>query len=113
MQLRIGLASLALAFRAIAQDTSVILPHVDAGGLVSWTATIDATTVKRFVDTGEVIDGGVRQREALNHWLDDRLAAVPWCGHGWHYRLEEKDKYIEPLDDGRLRVRGICNAASH
>ncbi|MEA3179454.1 MAG: hypothetical protein QOI59_2977 [Gammaproteobacteria bacterium] len=39
-----GQGTAALAFSRSAQADSPIEPHVDAGGIVSWTATIDAET---------------------------------------------------------------------
>ena len=109
MERLIALASLTLAFTAAAKEPSVILPHVDPGGIVSWTAMIDAATVKTFVDAGGGNDREGRQTQALGRWLDEHLAAVRWCKQGWRYRTENR-AYIEELEDGRLRVLGICHA---
>ena len=104
-----ALASLTLAVTAAAEEPSVILPHVDPGGIVSWTATIDAATVKTFVDAGGGANQEGQQTQALGRWLDEHLAAVSWCKQGWRYRTENP-AYIEELEDGRLRVLGVCHA---
>jgi len=108
MERIIALAVLGLPFTASAKEPSVILPHVDAGGTVSWTAMIDAATVKTFVDAGGGTNREGRQTQALGRWLDEHLAAVSWCKQGWRFRTEDP-KYIEEFGDGRLRVLGICH----
>jgi hypothetical protein len=87
-----------------------IVPHVDSGGRVSWTATIDAATVQTFVDAGPDERTAFKRQQALDHWLDERLAAVGWCRH-WRYRTEDA-AYIEALKDGALRVMGVCDNSS-
>lgn len=107
---KLGATFILFVGRVSAQEISAILPHVDAGGVVSWTATIDAVTVKTFVDAGGRGNRESTQTQALARWLDEHLAAVTWCKQGWRYRTENPE-YIEELEDGRLRVLGICHAA--
>jgi hypothetical protein len=113
MHMHITLGTAALAFSLLAQADSPIEPHVDPGGVVSWTATIDAETVNEFIDTASgAVEQDSRRIAALGRWLDVRLAAVSWCRHGWMYQTSD-EHYIEPLEDGRLRVRGVCHAENH
>jgi hypothetical protein len=97
MEMRIAFAAAALAFSVWAQADSPIEPHVDAGGVVSWTATIDAETVKGFIDTASgAVEENSPRIAALGRWLDTQLAAVSWCKHGWMYQVSSPIRAVAP-----------------
>jgi hypothetical protein len=105
----IGVAVAALVLAATGQ-TSVV-PHVDSNGVVSWTARIDAATVRTF-NAADSSDGGPGALQTLNQWLDTYLGRVAWCKYGWRYRTEDNN-YIEELRDGELVVLGVCRQSTH
>ena len=80
MQIHRALGTAALAFSLWAQADSPIEPHVDAGGVVSWTATIDAETVNEFIDTANsAVEQDSGRIAALGRWL---MSGIIFLGTG-------------------------------
>jgi hypothetical protein len=50
MQVGFALQAAVLILAAVPQGSSSVVPHVDSGGIASWTATIDALTVQTFIE---------------------------------------------------------------
>lgn len=101
-----------LSASAHAEEASSLTPRIEADNSISWTARIDAATVRTIMSARVEPDrrGGLASPEinALNAWLDGRLAAVPWCANGWHYLTNP-----EKLPDGGIRVKGACRKSAH
>jgi hypothetical protein len=110
-RIRLALAVVTLSVSAQGPASSSVVPHVEADSSISWTATIDADTVRTIMGAGEgdERERGVRSPEmiAINRWLDEQLAAVPWCPNKWYYLTDP-----EPLSDGSIRVKGACRKSS-